>query len=59
MRHALNIPNYAPFDDPRLVADVARDAEAGATWYQESLGPWRGDIAALRKRVEHGPVTAG
>ena len=31
MRHALNIPNYAPFDDPRLVADVARDAEA-AGW---------------------------
>jgi alkanesulfonate monooxygenase SsuD/methylene tetrahydromethanopterin reductase-like flavin-dependent oxidoreductase (luciferase family) len=31
MRYAVNIPNLAPYDDPRTVADLARAAEA-AGW---------------------------
>jgi len=31
MRYAVNVPNFAPYDDPRAVADLARAAEA-AGW---------------------------
>ena len=31
MRFAINLPNFDPYDDPRLVASFAREAE-GAGW---------------------------
>jgi alkanesulfonate monooxygenase SsuD/methylene tetrahydromethanopterin reductase-like flavin-dependent oxidoreductase (luciferase family) len=34
---------------------VAAYAEAGATWWIEALGWWRGDLAAARARVAAGP----
>lgn len=38
---------------------VQRYADAGATWWLESLSPMRGSIDALVSLVEAGPPTAG
>ncbi|WP_433220469.1 LLM class flavin-dependent oxidoreductase [Dactylosporangium sp. CS-047395] len=40
-----------PADAPR----VTPYADAGATWWIEALGWWRGDLDAARTRVEAGP----
>lgn len=42
-------------DRSRAVDDVAPFAEAGATWWEESLSDWRGDLDACRARVRQGP----
>ena len=31
-------------------------AEAGATWWLESIGPWRGSLDDIHRRVEQGPL---
>lgn len=31
-------------------------AEAGVTWWLESIGPWRGNIEDIRKRIKQGPA---
>jgi alkanesulfonate monooxygenase SsuD/methylene tetrahydromethanopterin reductase-like flavin-dependent oxidoreductase (luciferase family) len=37
---------------------VSRLAEAGATWWEESISDWRGDLGACRARVRQGPPRA-
>lgn len=54
---------HGPFDvvvegrtnDPGSGLDVGAYAQAGATWWVEALGWWRGDLTAARERVDQGP----
>jgi alkanesulfonate monooxygenase SsuD/methylene tetrahydromethanopterin reductase-like flavin-dependent oxidoreductase (luciferase family) len=65
MRRAAGVPDAEPFDaathgetpqDPAAaMAIVAPWAEAGATWWLESLHGYRGSTADLFARVEAGP----
>ena len=75
IRCAIYLPLFAPFGHPRIIADLARDAErsgwdiagyaaAGAAWWLESLNPERSSGAAwsfdqLRERVLAGPLGKG
>ena len=70
MRYAIDIPNFGDFADPRLTADVARDAEAAgwdAVWVWDHIqrdagvpyaDPWvlLSVIALATKRVRLGPM---
>jgi alkanesulfonate monooxygenase SsuD/methylene tetrahydromethanopterin reductase-like flavin-dependent oxidoreductase (luciferase family) len=42
---------------PADAARVAAYADAGATWWIEGLGWWRGDLDAARARIAAGPPT--
>ena len=42
-------------DGPDQAQRVARYADAGATWWIEALGWWRGDKRAARSRISGGP----
>jgi len=42
-------------DGPDQAQRVARYADAGATWWIEALGWWRGDKRAARSRIIAGP----
>ena len=42
-------------DLPAALAVVEPLAEAGMTWWTESLRPDRGDLEAMRERVRQGP----
>ena len=44
-------------DGPDEAQRVAAYADAGATWWVEALGWWRGDMAAAMSRVIAGPPT--
>lgn len=42
---------------PAEAAELAgAHGRAGATWWQESLGPWRGSVADVRARIAAGPA---
>ena len=41
--------------DPGSSVDLRAYAEAGATWWVEALGWWRGDLTAAYERVDQGP----
>lgn len=70
MRYAIDIPNFSDFADPRLVADIARDAEAAgwdAVWVWDHVqrdrgvpyaDPWvlLAVIAMATERVRLGPM---
>jgi len=44
-------------EGPADAARVAGYAAAGATWWIEALGWWRGDLDAARERIAAGPPT--
>jgi hypothetical protein len=45
-----------PFDDPARAREIlAEYAEAGATWWVEGIGAWRGDIDAMAAFIQGGP----
>ncbi|MDQ3856392.1 MAG: TIGR03619 family F420-dependent LLM class oxidoreductase [Chloroflexota bacterium] len=47
---------WTPGDSTRRAAEfVAPYAEAGLTWWIETVGPWRGSRAQLWKRIGQGP----
>lgn len=46
-------------DDPRTAPRLQAYAAAGATWWIEALGWWRGDLSAACDRVDAGPPRAG
>lgn len=70
MRYAINIPCFGDFGDPRVVADLAREAEAagwdgfflwdhiGSDWPAPIADPWieLAAIAATTQRIKIGPM---
>ena len=72
MKFAINLPNFGPFGDPRLMADLAREAEAAGwdgffiwdVFGGESVAPtpvvdpWiaLAAIAATTERIRFGPM---
>jgi alkanesulfonate monooxygenase SsuD/methylene tetrahydromethanopterin reductase-like flavin-dependent oxidoreductase (luciferase family) len=54
------IEGVAPADDPEQAAATVRPfAEAGATWWIESMWDVPGGLDAVRMRIEQGPPRAG
>ncbi|HLY32224.1 MAG TPA: hypothetical protein VKQ36_14430 [Ktedonobacterales bacterium] len=46
-----------PGDNPERAREIVRPyAEAGLTWWLDYVGPAFGDGAAMRKRIEQGPL---
>ena len=54
------IEGVTPVDDPeQAAATVGQFAEAGATWWIESMWDVPGGLDAVRRRIEQGPPRAG
>jgi alkanesulfonate monooxygenase SsuD/methylene tetrahydromethanopterin reductase-like flavin-dependent oxidoreductase (luciferase family) len=54
----LIMPGMTP-DDAGAAADVVQTlADAGATWWVELTGPFRGSLAETRARIRQGPPRA-
>jgi alkanesulfonate monooxygenase SsuD/methylene tetrahydromethanopterin reductase-like flavin-dependent oxidoreductase (luciferase family) len=50
------VADVTPGDDAQRATElVAPFAEAGATWWVEYLGPFRGPLEAMRERIAQGP----
>jgi alkanesulfonate monooxygenase SsuD/methylene tetrahydromethanopterin reductase-like flavin-dependent oxidoreductase (luciferase family) len=50
------VAGITPADDPSHAASItAPYAEAGATWWTERINTERGDISAMRRRIDAGP----
>jgi hypothetical protein len=67
MRFGISLPPFADFSDPRALAELVKSyAEAGVTWWLESVDPWRfgwsWEVAwapeatlLMRERIRQGP----
>ena len=50
------VAGITPADDPVRAAAITQPlAEAGATWWTERINTERGDITAMRRRIDAGP----
>ena len=66
MRFGISVPAFADFSNPRDLAELAHDADAGVTWWVEPVDPWRSGwsfevpwdpetTVLMRERVRQGP----
>lgn len=70
MKFGVYLPNFGPYGDPRALADseesvhlVQQRADLGATWWLESITPFRGGagyedewpVDLMRERILLGP----
>jgi hypothetical protein len=53
MRYGLEVPNAGVYD-ARTLGDLATLAEAGATWWMESIPP--GKLEDIRIQIKRGPL---
>jgi hypothetical protein len=50
------VAGITPADDPAEAGAITQQyAEAGATWWTERINTERGDISAMRRRIDAGP----
>jgi hypothetical protein len=46
-----------PGDNEEQARAILRPlVEAGVTWWLESIGPWRGSLEDIHKRIQQGPT---
>jgi hypothetical protein len=56
MHYGLNLPNGGAWGDARTLGELARLADAGATWWVEYIEQDRCDLDAARACIAHGPL---